>query len=154
FLGIRRLEHVAVYARFNGCEDIGFVVEGGENQQAGLTASLADPPRHFDSAEIRHPNVEHGNVGLMFPDEGNGLLAVLSLGDDLNARLFEKALDAASHDLVIVGEEHANGLSRVAGHSPLPFTAVVFPSAICSLRHECRSEEHTSELQSRDKLVC
>ena len=78
------------------------------------------PPDLLEALEpvhVRHPNVEHDQVGARLADEGEHLRAVLRLADDLEpAVVLERAADAVEHEAMIVCEENLHaGQSRMHG---------------------------------------
>jgi hypothetical protein len=65
-----------------------------------------DLARGLDAGHARHRDVEDGDVGLRGDRLGDGVDAVLGLGDDLHVVLaVDQHADAGAHDAMVVGDQ-------------------------------------------------
>ena len=65
--------------------------------------------RGLDSIELRHADIENGDLRMMFGDKLDGFPPIARLGDDFEIRLLiEQQTQARPNDGVIVSEQDAN----------------------------------------------
>src|SRR4051794_2432686 len=106
----RRLEHVADGADAQRLEEELLVVVHREHQHADLGLVLQDPPRGLQPGELRHRDVEDGEVDVVPLRADHGLRAVLRLRDDREIGLVvEDPAQPGAHERVVVGEQDAGG---------------------------------------------
>ena len=91
-------------------EDVFVQLEGGEDHHARQACDLA---RGRDAVEARHADVHQDDVGALFADEVDRLLAVRRLARDLHVglRLHDHA-EACAHQRLVVGDDDADQLLR------------------------------------------
>jgi hypothetical protein len=110
------------------CSRNGFTHRGGARHELLLAVRrqhhdrdrplVEDSPRRLDAVETRHLHVQQGEVGLRAPRERDRLLAVLGLGDDLEAGALEQVLEVEANDRLVFGDENPH--AGVAFRSRMP----------------------------------
>ena len=85
------LQQVAVGARLDGLVEVVLLVADRQHQDLGARADVPDLPGRLDAVDPRHAHVHEDHVGRQFLGLGDGLLAVVRLGDDLDVVLGARA---------------------------------------------------------------
>lgn len=96
-------EDVACGAAADGVEDPFVGVIGRQHQDPHPWVLLADLPRGLDAVHARHLQVHEHHVGLGRGQEGQGLVPVARLADDLDSGdLVQDDPESLADDLLIV----------------------------------------------------
>ena len=103
----------------------------GEDDHGDRRAPVAQPREQLERVLPRHPQVEHGEVGSVMPDQLLGGRGVAGLADDGEATvLLERADDPGAEQRVVVGDDHARpARGRRGGHGMLRRTRGVVVGA-------------------------
>ena len=105
-LGPDVLEQEAGRAGGERLEDQLVGPEGGQHQHPGGRELRGDPPGGLDAVHLRHPQVQHRDVGLGAVRLRHGSRTVADLGDDDEVLAApEHRDDPVAHELLVLGDE-------------------------------------------------
>jgi hypothetical protein len=93
----------------HGVVDVFVEVKGGEDEHAALRAGGDELAGSFQAVEHWHANVHEHHIRVLFGGDGEGLLTVGGLADDLDVGLHvKKQPETGAHQLLIVGQYDTN----------------------------------------------
>src|SRR5207244_8840074 len=128
-------EQPALRAGPDCVEELGVVVERGEDQRRARRAALAQSLQDADAVETRHAEVEQDDVGLLALDDLQRLHTVDGLAsDDDVGREAEEAAQALADDGLVFDDANAD-------HASLPASG----SRTCTLNPRPRIDDTASE---------
>ena len=98
---------VSARAGFERSQHVALVDMHAEDYDLGGGFARYDLPGRFDPIELRHADIEHGDIGMAFRDKLNGLATVTGFGDDFEiGLLFQQQTQPGSDDRMVVGQEN------------------------------------------------
>jgi len=124
---VEGLQQVIDGIDFKGFDGV-LVESGGEDNFGKRVLAVEKLLDYAETIETGHLNVEKDEIGIVLPDEADGLNAILALSDDVHvARAFEKEGEFVAGQLLVVhnyggkrhersigvGWERVNGRARV-----------------------------------------
>jgi len=108
--GSHVLEHEATRSGAQGGEDVLVDVVGGEDDDPDRAARLHDPPGGRDAVDRGHADVHEHDVRPGLADEGDGLVAVGGLADDLDVVPgVEDHPEAHPYQRLVIDDHHPDG---------------------------------------------
>lgn len=103
-------EEIASCAGGFGTANVAFVIMHGEDEDVGERRDLDDLAGGFDAIEVRHGDIDDGDIGGVEFGELDGFDTVRGFGDDGEGGIFfEDEAKAGAEEAMIVGEEDADG---------------------------------------------
>ena len=99
------LQQIAAGSQGNRTGDIRGVVEGGEHQDGQIRLVQLDAAQGRQAVAIGHADVQEHDIHFVFQGVLYGRLSGGHLGDDLDLRVRQQGLDAATGDFVVVGNQ-------------------------------------------------
>ena len=107
--GVDRLQQVVDRVDLERLDGV-FVEGRDEYEHRRLLRAFDEPPRHFESAEAGHLDVEEHEVRLVLLDCGQCLQAVARVRHDLHiVQLLELVAQLVAGELLVVHDHHSQG---------------------------------------------
>ena len=109
FVGQRALEDESGSARLDALEEIAFVLEHGEGQDADVGKFRLNVPRGLQSSRAGHGNIHDNDLGAEFAGLFNRFLSIGRLAHHFHIRLpLQERADAGPDKGMVLGQENAN----------------------------------------------
>ena len=102
-------QDVTTCAGIEDGEDQFLRFDAGENQNLGGRAAMEDLPCRIEAIELRHPDIDHGDVRTFLLSERYGLTTIGCLGADRPSGFsLDETAEAFSNEFVVVSEKDAS----------------------------------------------
>ena len=99
------LEDVAGGPSFQGTEEVGVALVHGQNQDLGMRAFRPDQAGSLQSIQVRHGDVQHGDIGATLSSQRHGLAAIRRFTHHLDVALgVQQQVQPFPHDVMILSQ--------------------------------------------------